>query len=66
MVNPFFIWPVESTPGFKAKVKNLRVYLSMWHYFVAQKKPLFSEAFSVVPPGIEPGTQGFSVLCSTN
>jgi len=21
---------------------------------------------SVVPPGIEPGTQGFSVLCSTN
>jgi len=20
----------------------------------------------VVPPGIEPGTQGFSVLCSTN
>ena len=22
--------------------------------------------FNVVPPGIEPGTQGFSVLCSTN
>ena len=22
--------------------------------------------FQVVPPGIEPGTQGFSVLCSTN
>ena len=22
--------------------------------------------FFVVPPGIEPGTQGFSVLCSTN
>ena len=22
--------------------------------------------FDVVPPGIEPGTQGFSVLCSTN
>ena len=21
---------------------------------------------SVVPPGIEPGTQGFSVLCSTD
>jgi len=21
--------------------------------------------FKVVPPGIEPGTQGFSVLCST-
>ena len=24
------------------------------------------KAFLVVPPGIEPGTQGFSVLCSTN
>ena len=24
------------------------------------------EVFMVVPPGIEPGTQGFSVLCSTN
>ena len=24
------------------------------------------EVFIVVPPGIEPGTQGFSVLCSTN
>ena len=23
-------------------------------------------SFRVVPPGIEPGTQGFSVLCSTN
>jgi len=22
--------------------------------------------FKVVSPGIEPGTQGFSVLCSTN
>ena len=26
----------------------------------------FREIFKVVPPGIEPGTQGFSVLCSTN
>ena len=25
----------------------------------------FREIFKVVPPGIEPGTQGFSVLCST-
>ena len=25
-----------------------------------------SLGFKVVPPGIEPGTQGFSVLCSTN
>ncbi len=24
------------------------------------------EVFDVVPPGIEPGTHGFSVRCSTN
>ena len=33
------------------------------------KKPQqnhFYCGFVVVPPGIEPGTQGFSVLCSTN
>ena len=31
-------------------------------------KELFFNNLSlrVVPPGIEPGTQGFSVLCSTN
>ena len=29
-------------------------------------KLIFSTSLSVVPPGIEPGTQGFSVLCSTN
>ena len=26
----------------------------------------YLQGFVVVPPGIEPGTQGFSVLCSTN
>ena|GEM_PF-6817590 len=26
----------------------------------------FNDYETVVPPGIEPGTQGFSVLCSTN
>ena len=26
----------------------------------------FRDILKVVPPGIEPGTQGFSVLCSTN
>ncbi len=30
------------------------------------KKELPTTLFRVVPPGIEPGTQGFSVLCSTN
>ncbi|GEM_PF-5714149 len=29
-------------------------------------KPTCLGGFRVVPPGIEPGTQGFSVLCSTN
>ena len=36
---------------------------------ITSKKPnLITEVrlFEVVPPGIEPGTQGFSVLCSTN
>jgi hypothetical protein len=31
-----------------------------------KKASTYVEAFKVVPPGIEPGTQGFSVLCSTN
>ena len=32
-----------------------------------KKSPVKTGLFSgVVPPGIEPGTQGFSVLCSTN
>ena len=30
------------------------------------KAPDFSEAFEVVWAGIEPATQGFSVLCSTD
>ena len=31
-----------------------------------QKRELLWSSLFVVPPGIEPGTQGFSVLCSTN
>ena len=33
-----------------------------------QKKRVIpqNDSLYVVPPGIEPGTQGFSVLCSTN
>ena len=37
--------------------------------YLITKKPQqkhFYCGFVVVPPGIEPGTQGFSVLCSTN
>ena len=41
--------------GFKAKEKlPNRCFRTIWEFF------------GVVPPGIEPGTQGFSVLCSTN
>jgi hypothetical protein len=31
-----------------------------------KKAHLNKWAFEVVPPGIEPGTHGFSVHCSTN
>ena len=35
--------------------------------YKSDKKTLLKcKVFLVVPPGIEPGTQGFSVLCSTN
>ena len=41
--------------GFKAKEKlPNRCFRTIWEFL------------QVVPPGIEPGTQGFSVLCSTN
>jgi hypothetical protein len=35
-------------------------------YYKKKKPNNFLLGFCVVPPGIEPGTQGFSVLCSTN
>ena len=48
---PFFASPRKTkNPDF--------VWKSGFYFFL-----LF---FKVVPPGIEPGTQGFSVLCSTN
>ena len=50
---------------FLYRMKKTRKRLRM----TTNKKPNFiSEIrlFEVVPPGIEPGTQGFSVLCSTN
>ena len=46
---------------------NECVQIPHYHRVYITKKALhFCKAFSVVPPGIEPGTQGFSVLCSTN
>ena len=34
--------------------------------FIKQKNHVKIVVFNVVPPGIEPGTHGFSVHCSTN
>ena len=45
--------------AFLGKIKNPDFRWKSGFYIVL----LF---FAVVPPGIEPGTQGFSVLCSTN
>ena len=41
--------------------KRLRIIISKKPNFISEIR-----LFEVVPPGIEPGTQGFSVLCSTN
>ena len=41
--------------------KRLRTIINKKPNFIAEVR-----LFEVVPPGIEPGTQGFSVLCSTN
>ena len=41
--------------------KRLRIRINKKPNFIAEVR-----LFEVVPPGIEPGTQGFSVLCSTN
>ena len=45
--------------AFLGKIKNPDFHLKSGFYVIL----LF---FAVVPPGFEPGTQGFSVLCSTN
>ena len=41
--------------------KRLRIIINKKPNFIAEVR-----LFEVVPPGIESGTQGFSVLCSTN
>ena len=41
--------------------KRLRIIINKKPNFITEVR-----LFEVVPPGIEPGTQGFSVLCSTN
>ena len=38
----------------------------MRYYYKKRESFKLNDSLNVVPPGIEPGTQGFSVLCSTN
>ena len=60
--------------GIKFRIFNCRTYQNSYTYSDTKlaknnKKPQqkhFYCGFFVVSPGIEPGTQGFSVLCSTN
>ncbi len=53
------------------KINEAVELFSLKHKGLGQKKggkktELSVSSLRVVPPGIEPGTQGFSVLCSTN
>ena len=41
-------------------------YVKEMRHLLKNKKTLRLQGFFVVPPGIEPGTHGFSVHCSTN
>jgi hypothetical protein len=53
------------------KVNSVFTYIAhlvrdMAEIKMGDSKLLFEIPHLVVPPGIEPGTQGFSVLCSTD
>ncbi len=52
-----YLYPIDEAIG----LLNNEIRLVEWRI-------KYPEQFKsqVVPPGIEPGTQGFSVLCSTN
>ena len=61
--------PHRSTSSTSASLWNffLPIFFSIGLCIYTKKPKLFCFGFlSVVPPGIEPGTQGFSVLCSTD
>lgn len=55
-INFYLLVHVQLGTAFKKSVGN----------GVKQKRCLFRHLFFVVMEGIEPPTQGFSVLCSTN
>ena len=55
-----YIWNVNSSDFYvDPRLGKVRIIKKSLNF-------LKSWDFNVVPPGIEPGTQGFSVLCSTN
>ena len=66
-----FLWGIHNT---RIRIFNAGSCKTVIHIVIQKsgqntKKPQqkqFYCGFVVVPPGIEPGTQGFSVLCSTN
>ena len=49
-----------------ARTNQARVSQPANDIIYKQKIRTICSDFFVVPPGIEPGTQGFSVLCYTN
>ena len=66
-------WPISEIGDRRRRIARFvcedDIYLQAVSKSGITKKPqqnCFYWGFFVVPPGIEPGTQGFSVLCSTN
>ena len=60
-------YPLIDTNCFYAGYQpDLNPYVQRYGYNEKTSTELLLLRFFVVPPGIEPGTQGFSVLCSTN
>ena len=51
---------------FVSSVVEINILWSKINLLETKKATLSRRFYQVVPPGIEPGTQGFSVLCSTD
>ncbi len=62
----FVLQRFEVLKTFQNKLQINSYMLKVYFYIAQKRKPIFINFLFVVPPGIEPGTQGFSVLCSTN
>ena len=66
MHNEIIIYTLSGANGVCGIIEWLRgLYVFIWCRY-KNKRGRFYRPLCVVPPGIEPGTQGFSVLCSTN